>query len=106
LTEQCAKALVHDLSPLIQDFADTARFVMQLDLVITGRHGRGTLGRRARPPTLVLLPFTPDWRWLGRREDTPWYPSLRLVRQQTPRDWKGVMRRVHDLLTGTLASRR
>jgi tetratricopeptide (TPR) repeat protein len=106
LTEQCAKALVHDLSPLIQDFADTARFVMQLDLVITAdtavAHLAGALGR----PTLVLLPFTPDWRWLGRREDTPWYPSLRLVRQQTPRDWKGVMRRVHDLLTGTLASRR
>ncbi len=106
ITEQCAKALVRDLGPEIQDFADTARIIMQLDLVITAdtavAHLAGALGR----PTLVLVPFTPDWRWLGRREDLPWYPSLRLIRQQTPRDWTGVMRRVHDMLTGTLASRR
>ncbi|HUZ74470.1 MAG TPA: tetratricopeptide repeat protein [Stellaceae bacterium] len=106
IAELCAQALVRDLSPQIQDFADTARFIQQLDLVITAdtavAHLAGALGR----PVLVLLPFTPDWRWLGRREDSPWYPTLRLIRQPAPRDWKTVMRRVHDMLAGTLATRR
>jgi hypothetical protein len=42
----------------------------------------------------VLLPFSPDWRWLMDREDSPWYPSLRLFRQQSPGDWNGVVQRV------------
>jgi hypothetical protein len=37
----------------------------------------------------VLLPFTPDWRWLREREDSPWYPSLRLFRQNAPAAWDG-----------------
>lgn len=75
IAEQCAQALVRDLSPQIEDFADTARFIQQLDLVITAdtavAHLAGALGR----PTLVLLPFTADWRWLGRREDLPVVPD-------------------------------
>jgi tetratricopeptide (TPR) repeat protein len=103
IAEIGAKALVRDLSPQLQDFADTARLLAQLDLVITidsaVAHLAGALGR----PAFVLVPFTPDWRWLGGREDSPWYPSLRLFRQPAPRDWKSVMRRLHDTLAKMLA---
>ena len=105
IAELGAQSLVRDLGPQIKDFADTARLIMQLDVVITidtaVAHLAGALGRR----TFVLLPFTPDWRWLGGREDSPWYPSLRLFRQQAPRDWKGVMQRVRDTLARSLAPR-
>ena len=53
-------------------------------------HLAGALGR----PAWVLLPFTPDYRWLLGRDDTPWYPTLRLYRQATARDWAGVLDRV------------
>ncbi len=93
-----AQAVVRDLSPNIRDFADTAALISQLDLVIgvdtSVVHLSGALGR----PTFVLLPFTPDWRWLHGRETSPWYPTMRLYRQPAPLDWKSVMRRVHDVL--------
>lgn len=97
-----AAALVHDLAPQIQDFADTARLIDQLDLVIcvdtSVAHLAGALGR----PAFVLLPYTPDWRWLAWREDSPWYPSLRLFRQQAPRDWSGVVTRLHAAIAALL----
>jgi ADP-heptose:LPS heptosyltransferase len=98
-----ATPLIHDLKPQIQDFADTARLIQQLDLVIcidtSVAHLAGALGR----PAFVLLPYTPDWRWLGRREDCPWYPSLRLFRQASLRDWKSVIARVRDAVAAILA---
>ena len=98
-----ARGLVYDLGPAINDFADTARLVMQLDVVITVdtsvAHLAGALGR----PVFVLLPNAPDWRWMGAREDLPWYPTMRLFRQATPRDWKGVIDRVRDSLARSLA---
>jgi len=42
----------------------------------------------------VLIPFAPDWRWLLERDDSPWYPSMRLFRQTVAGDWEGVMRAV------------
>jgi ADP-heptose:LPS heptosyltransferase len=62
-----------------------------LDLVISidtsVAHLAGALGR----PTWILLPYNADWRWLGQREDSPWYPTARLFRQQRPGDWAGVI---------------
>jgi hypothetical protein len=49
-------------------------------------------------PAWVMLPFSPDWRWLLEREDTPWYPSLRLFRQPRPGDWDAVFARLTDQL--------
>jgi tetratricopeptide (TPR) repeat protein len=75
-------------------FADTAAVIENLDLVITSDtavpHLAGALGR----PVWTLLPFAPDWRWLLGREDSPWYPTMRLFRQKTPGDWPEVIARV------------
>lgn len=83
-----------DLSPRILDFNDTAIFINQMDLVISVdtsvAHLAGAMGK----PVWVLLPYSPDWRWLLGRNDTPWYPTMRLFRQTTPGDWEGVFEQV------------
>jgi Flp pilus assembly protein TadD len=85
---------IQNLDPQLQDFADTASIIDQLDLVITidtsVAHLAGALGK----PTWLLLAFAPDWRWMLDREDSPWYPTMRLFRQAQPGDWAGVLRRV------------
>ena len=89
---------IPDLSPQLNDFADTASMLAQLDLIISidtaVAHLAGALGK----PAWVILPFAPDWRWLLKREDSPWYPTLRLFRQSQPGDWAGVMQRVKQAL--------
>jgi tetratricopeptide (TPR) repeat protein len=83
-----------DHTALLTDFAETAALVSCLDLVITVdtsvAHLAGALGR----PTWILLPYVPDWRWLLGREDSPWYPTVRLFRQTEPRDYESVIERV------------
>jgi tetratricopeptide (TPR) repeat protein/ADP-heptose:LPS heptosyltransferase len=95
-----APGRVLDAAPLIEDFEDTAALMDRLDLVITvdsaPAHLAGTLGR----PTWVLLPFTPYWFWLLDREDSPWYPSVRLFRQPRRDDWGAVFARVAEELQG------
>jgi Flp pilus assembly protein TadD len=85
---------VIDLAPRLGDFADTAAVTAALDLIISVDtsvvHLAGAMGR----PCWVLLPYAQDWRWLRDREDSPWYPSLRLFRQQKPQAWDGVLTRV------------
>lgn len=80
-----------DAAPFLQDFADTAALISELDLLISidsaPAHLAGALGK----PVWTLVPFNPDWRWLLGREDTFWYPSMRLFRQQKPGDWAGVV---------------
>jgi tetratricopeptide (TPR) repeat protein len=82
---------VFDLSGQLTDFAATAAVIEQLDLVISidtsVAHLAGALGK----PVWVLLPFSPDWRWLLAREDSPWYPTMRLFRQKKPHDWTAVL---------------
>lgn len=83
-----------DLNDEIADFADTAAAMANLDLVISSctgpAHLAGALGR----PTWTVIPFSPDWRWMEAREDTPWYPSMRLFRQDQRGDWGSVMQRL------------
>ena len=87
-----------NLSPEIADFEDTAAILSVADLLISVDsspvHLAGALGR----PAWVMLPFSPDWRWLMNREDTPWYPSVRLFRQTAPGDWAGVIERMAEAL--------
>jgi len=88
--------LIRDLGPEIQDFADTAAVIEQLDLVISvdtaTAHLAGALGK----PVWILNRFDTCWRWLLDRTDSPWYPTARLYRQARPGDWEGVLRRVCD----------
>ena len=85
---------VEDLSADLTDYGETAAAVSQLDLVIavdtSVAHLAGSLGT----PTWLLLPFAPDWRWLLEREDSPWYPSIRLFRQKKPGAWEEVIERI------------
>lgn len=78
------------LSNYINDFADTASIIKQLDLVISidtsVAHLAGALGK----PIWTLLSFIPDWRWMLNRKDSPWYPSIRLFRQPKLGDWDSV----------------
>jgi tetratricopeptide (TPR) repeat protein len=78
----------------INDFSDTASFMENLDLVISVdtavAHLAGAMGK----PVWTLLPFSPEWRWLLDREDSPWYPTMRLFRQSSRGDWKSVIDRV------------
>jgi ADP-heptose:LPS heptosyltransferase len=82
---------VSRLAGTVDDFADTAAILEHLDLVITVdtsvAHLAGAMGR----PVWVLLPFAPDWRWMLRRSDSPWYPTMRLFRQPRIGDWDTVL---------------
>jgi len=76
------------------DFADAAALIMAMDLIITVdtaiAHVAGALGR----PVWLMLPFAAEWRWLLDREDSPWYPTMRLFRQTEPGGWAGVVSRI------------
>ena len=91
-----------DLTAHLTDFMETAALISCLDLVITVdtsvAHLAGALGR----PTWILLPHTPDWRWLLDRDDTPWYPNTRLFRQQAHGDWPHVFARMEAHLLALL----
>jgi len=88
-----------DLGPEIGDFADTAAIMANLDLIITSCTGPAHLAGGLGRPTWTMLPFSPDWRWLATGEDTFWYPSMRLFRQERRGEWAPVVRRVADALT-------
>jgi tetratricopeptide (TPR) repeat protein len=83
-----------DLGPDLQDFADTAAAISCLDLMISVdtavAHLAGALGK----PVWTLIPFAPDWRWLLDRDDSPWYPTMRLYRQAKRGEWGAVIDRV------------
>jgi tetratricopeptide (TPR) repeat protein len=91
-------AQLRHFGPELHDFVDTAALCELVDLVVSVDtsvvHLAGALGK----PDWVLLPFSPDWRWLLDREDSPWYPSMRLWRQPRPGDWSAVLARVGDAL--------
>jgi hypothetical protein len=81
-----------------RDFLDTAAVISQLDLVVTPdtaiAHLAGSLGVR----TWVALWSVAEWRWMIDRDDSPWYPTMRLFRQPSPGDWDGVFRRMAECL--------
>ncbi|AMN43366.1 tetratricopeptide repeat protein [Rhodoplanes sp. Z2-YC6860] len=93
---------VRSLGGELEDFADTAAVLSQADLVITVdtavAHLAGALGR----PVWLLVQYSPDFRWLLDREDSPWYPTLRIFRQDQLRDWSGVAGRVAEALKSSV----
>jgi len=76
-----------------------------LDLVITVDTSVAHLAGALGCPTWILLPYTPDWRWLLGRDDNPWYPTVRLFRQPKPRDYDSVIDRVRAELTAMISKR-
>jgi ADP-heptose:LPS heptosyltransferase len=96
---------VHEWTSELHDFSDTAALTEALDLVISVdtsvAHLCGALGKRC----WVMLPFHPDWRWLLDRDDSPWYPTLTLFRQERRGDWGGVLARVARALHASGSSR-
>ena len=83
-----------DLGPRLDEssgpFLDTAAVVKNLDLVITSDTALPHLAGALGAPVWLATPFAPDWRWLLERDDSPWYPTMRLFRQQRPGDWRHV----------------
>jgi tetratricopeptide (TPR) repeat protein len=95
-----------DLAPRLTDFAETAAAVARLDLVISAdtavAHLAGAMGR----PVWVMLPRSPDWRWLAAGTRSPWYPSMRLFRQDQSCRWPAVVASVTDALAALLLDTR
>ncbi len=98
------EASIVDLRYEIRDMADTAALIAHLDVVIAVDtsvvHLAGALGW----PTWLLLPFAPDWRWMLEREESPWYPTMRLFRQTERNGWEPVVERLRAALVEELAS--
>lgn len=88
-----------DLDEQISDFADTAAIMANLDLIVTSCTGPAHLAGALGKPTWTIIPFSPDWRWLESGQDTPWYPTMRLFRQDAIGNWQTVMQRVESELS-------
>jgi hypothetical protein len=106
-----------DFGPALTNFADTAALISRLDLVISVDTSVAHLAGALGTPVWILLPFSPDWRWLLDRNDSPWYPTARLFRQSEARAWSAVVadvrnalddyvQRDHDWRRPTIARRR
>ena len=98
LTQVPSNIQIKDLSSQLNNYADTAAVIEQLDLVITVdtsvAHLAGALGKNV----WTLLCFNPDWRWLQDTENTPWYPTMKLFRQPQSREWQKVIEKVQAQL--------
>lgn len=86
----------------ITDFADTASVIESLDLIISVDTSVAHLAGAMAKPIWTLLTFTPDWRWLLDRNDSPWYPGMRLFRQTKSGDWDSVFEEVGKELKNML----
>ena len=82
----------------LKSFSDTAALMSNLDLIVSVDTSVAHLAGALAKPVWVLLPFIPDWRWLLDREDSPWYPTARLFRQDDTREWDNVIARVQAAL--------
>jgi tetratricopeptide (TPR) repeat protein len=86
----------------LRDFDDTAAVLTLVDLVVSVDTAVANLAGAMGRPTWILLPFSPDWRWMLGRTDSPWYPTARLYRQSALGEWDGVIARVRDDLKAML----
>ncbi|HSZ57305.1 MAG TPA: tetratricopeptide repeat protein, partial [Tepidisphaeraceae bacterium] len=88
-----------DFTGELNDFADTAALISNLDLIVAAdtavAHLAGALGK----PVWLLRPFAPDWRWMLDRADCPWYPTMRLFRQRRWGDWSEPIEQIAAALT-------
>lgn len=88
-----------DMGPQLNDFSDTAALIDKLDLVISVDTAVAHLAGAMNKPVWTLIPFSPDFRWLMDRDDSPWYPSMRLFRQRDSAGWAEVFERIEQELS-------
>jgi len=91
-----ANPQLRHFGPELVDFTDTAALCDLMDVVISVDTSVAHLSAALGQTTWVLLPYSPDWRWLLERPDSPWYPSARLYRQDSDMRWSGVLQRLRD----------
>ena len=103
LADSAAQALVPELGPHLNDFADTAAVLKSLDLVIMTDSSVVHLAGSIGCPVWNLISNCAFWVFLMNREDSPWYPSMRLFRQPEPGDWDSVFEKVAAELTKAVA---
>jgi hypothetical protein len=97
-------AFVLDAGGSDRDFADCAAMMEEMDLVVTSDTATAHLAGSLGVPVWTLLHWDAFWLWQIARETTPWYPSMRLIRQERPRDWAGVLARVRRDLADRIAA--
>jgi Tfp pilus assembly protein PilF len=90
---------LHFFGDDLEDFSDTAALVSLMDLIITVDTSVAHLAAAMGKSVWILLPYNSDWRWLLDRDDSPWYPTVRLFRQERIGDWAGVIREVNQFLS-------
>ncbi len=105
MAEVAPRLPITDLCGNVEDFWDTAKVLAKLDLVISVDTAVAHLAATMGKPVWLLIPHTPDWRWLYNREDSPWYPSVRIFRQTTPGDWNTVVECVTQELAALVRQR-
>ena len=94
LQDVAERFAITELGSRLEDFRDTAAVLKNLDLVITCDSALAHLAGALGVPVWVALPVVSDWRWLLDRNDSPWYPTMRLFRQDKRGDWQGVFQRM------------
>jgi tetratricopeptide (TPR) repeat protein len=82
----------------LQSFSDTAALIATMDLVVSVDTSVAHLAAAMGKPVWLLLPFSPDWRWVVGRDDSPWYPHMRLFRQPDTGQWAPVLAHIHQAL--------
>ncbi len=92
--DEVARLGLHDHSAVLRNFMDTAALALQMELLITVDTALAHVGGGLGVPTWVMLAWASDWRWLLDRSDSPWYPTVRLFRQQRRGDWPSVLQQV------------
>jgi hypothetical protein len=87
---------IHHFADKLYDFADTAALISQMDLVISVDTSVAHLAASLGKPTLILIPYAPDWRWMLNRDDSPWYPTVKLYRQTALGDWQPTLKNLFN----------
>jgi tetratricopeptide (TPR) repeat protein len=96
----------HNIADLGYAWDDTAAIIQHLDLVISVDTSVAHLAGAMAIPTWVLLPYYSDWRWLTDRQDTPWYPTMTLIRQKKYKDWNEVFERAYNMLEALVTEKK
>ncbi|MCC6472836.1 MAG: glycosyltransferase family protein, partial [Burkholderiales bacterium] len=94
-----ASPLLHDWMQDCRDLLDTAALISQLDLVVSVDTAVAHLAGALATPVWLLNRHSSEWRWMREREDSPWYPVMRIFRQSRPGDWDEVIARVAQALS-------